>query len=255
MELSFAEMDAKLIELQKSRVPLKSEIDRIEVEIEFLESEKTDAENKLESIDIQMKIIAKKLYENKVKSLEVYTDDQFTNDIIRASYFCNREECGAVAYDYVNIADTEIIACTGFMLIKINSDCIPDYFKNTRIKWDTRSDFEQHINRKVKPIPSYKKILDEAEKTHRVVAEKIKASEFWDKVSEVSYSPETTFICAAVSFKIGDLKLTISKERLENVLMGMGDEEFTIRAYIDISPIILQGSRTMVIMMPIKPGV
>ena len=252
-DLSFQELDAKLIELQKSRAPIEREVERLEVEIEFLEDEKTDSENKLIDIDNQIKSIKKKFYEDKIKRLDVFTDDQFTNDFIRASYFSNRDsEDGSMSFNYVNVADSEIVACTGFMLIKINSDYIPDNLKNTRIKWDTRSDFEQHINHEVKSIPSYKKILGEAEKTHRLVAEKVKASDFWQVVKDVAHTPETMYMCAMVKFKIGGLNITFNEEYLKTGLMGMGDEEFAVYAHTDIAPMILQGIRTTVVLLPMR---
>ena len=252
-DLSFQELDAKLIELQKSRVPAKNKLSRIEAEMEDLEYDKCEAENELETIDRQIKNISKKIFEAKVKSIDVVTDDQFTNDFIRASYFSNRDsEDGSISFSYVNIADSEIVACTGFMLIKINSDCIPENLKNTRISWDTRTNFEQHINRDVKEIPSYKKILGEAEKTHRLVAEKMKASDFWQAVKDVTHTPETRYRCAMVNFKIGDLNITFNEEYLKTGLMGIGDEEFTIYAYNPITPMILQGTRTTVVLMPIR---
>ena len=253
MELSFKELDARLIELQKKRIPLEKKIESIEAEIEILEDDKTDVENDLSDIDKQIKNVKKKLLEDKVKSLDVFTDDQFTNDFMRASYFCSKDECGSVAFDFVNLTDSEIIACTGFVLIKINSDCIPENLKNTRIKWDVRKDFEQHINREVKPIPNYGKILGEAEKTPRLVAEKMKASDFWNVARDITHTPETKYMCAMVHFKIGNLSITFNKEYLNTGLMGMGDEEFTVYAHANITPMILQGTRTTVIALPMKP--
>ena len=252
-DLSFQELDAKLIELQESRAPIEREIERLGVEIEFLEDEKNDSENKLIEIDNQIKSIKKKIHEDKVKSLDVFTDDQFTNDFIRASYFCSREDGDRPIYNFVNLTDSEIIATNCFILIKINSNCIPENLKNTRIKWDVRKDFEQHINREVKPIPNYGKILGEAEKTHRLVAEKMKASDFWNVARDITHTPETKYMCAMVHFKIGNLSITFNKEYLNTGLMGMGDEEFTVYAHANITPMILQGTRTTVIALPMKP--
>jgi len=70
----------------------------------------------------------------------------------------------------------------------------------------------------------------------------------------VTHTPEKRYMCAMVHFKIGDLSITFNEEYLKTGLMGMGDEEFTVYAHTNITPMILQGTRATVVVLPMRDG-
>jgi len=240
------ELDQKLIKLTKERAVLSSRYDELDEQIFDVTEERDNVERRMDTLDLRIYDIKKQLLQSRVKDINVFTDDPFTNDFIRASYFAAKEDDLPASFYYINLTENELIACNGGQIaVIIKSDCIPDNLKNTRIKWDARSGFEEHVDRKVSAI-NIKKLLEVMADTELIVSD-CTAGTLTDLV-QVYPSGKLDY---AVKLNTAKARMTVNKEYLDTALMVMGDEVFDICCKGGLTPIIFKSDRITATAMPI----
>jgi DNA repair exonuclease SbcCD ATPase subunit len=141
------DLDKKILKLTKEHRELSSAYDQVCEEIEELEYRQESLESRMDGIEEEIKDLKERMLITKIQQLDIKTDDPFLKDFITASYFCIRsDESTRPILCNVNITENELQACDGYRAIIIRNSDIPISLKNTKVKWDVRDNFEQHIN-------------------------------------------------------------------------------------------------------------
>lgn len=239
------ELDEKLIELTKARNNLSSQYDALQEQIDDLEYEKDGINRKMDTVELRISDIKKKLLQSKVENINKFTNNTFVNDFIRASYFAAKEGDLPSQYYYINITETELIACdSGKMAVFIKSDYIPDNLKNTKIKWDARDNFEEHIDTNIRAI-DIKRLLEVTAET-KVIVRGCTVEMF--SILVQAYPSEK--LDYAVNLSTAKACILVNKEYLDTALMAMQDEVFEICTKGGITPIVFRGAKTTAMIMP-----
>lgn len=236
-------LDNELTRLGKEHKKLANEYDQLESEISDLLSDQGDIEARMDRIELQMKTIKAKMTEKKIYEINKFTDDPFTNDFIRASYFALKEDDGhRQHFQYINITDTELQACDTHRLIIIKCPHIPDELKNTKIMWDVRESFKDHIETEVE-FPDVHKVIPV--KDNAKLFPGVNPKDFYSTFKPAPHNDH----CVIIDFD--GMVIGVNKEYLDTALMVL-DGEFDLYVRDGLQPLTLEGDDITVILMPVR---
>lgn len=243
------QLDSQLIQLNNEYIKLDKRFAFLEEEIESLEDEKDSLESEMSSLEGQIKRIKTQLLDLKIQDINVFTDDKFTNDFIVASYLAMKDDERRGQFQYINITDIELMATDGYKGIIIKCDCIPDDVKNSKIKWDVRSNFAENINHELGEFPDLKSIIEGARSTHKKAPTSLTAKEFYETFEALE--PEDHGV-TIIKLKIADIKIAFNKEFLDTALMCMGEESFDVYVGGHLNPVLLESGSRSIVVLPIR---
>lgn len=236
-------LDNELIRLGKEYKKLTNEHDQLESEISDLLLDQGDIEARMDRIEAQMDMIKKKMTEKKIYEINKLTDDPFTNDFIRASYFALKEDDGhRQHFQYINITETELQACDTHRLVIIKCPHIPDELKNTKIRWDVREDFKEHIETDVE-FPDVHKVIPP--KDNAKLFPGVNPKDFYSTFKPAPHNDH----CVIIDFDGVDIG--INKEYLDEALMVLAGE-FDLYIRGELEPLTLEGKDITVILLPVR---
>lgn len=236
-------LDNKLTMLSKEYQKLDDEYSQLESEIEDLQSELDAVESKMSHVENQIKQVKAKLLEKKIHEINVFTDDPFVNDFIRASYFALKHaDGGRQHFQYINITETELQATDSHRLIIIKCPHIPGELKNTKIKWGVRDNFNDHIVADVNYPDVYSAVPS---KENARVYPKVNPKDFYSAFKPAPHG----HCCVKIDF--GGMEIGLNREYLDTALMVM-DGEFDLYIRGDTQPLTFEGKDITVILMPVR---
>lgn len=240
-------LDTKLTKLNQEYQKLDSRYDEVSSEIDSLQSELNDLEGDMERLEAQIKNVKEKLLTQKISDINVFTDDKFTNDFIRASYFAAKCD-ERIAFQYINITDSELQASDTHRLIVIRCPCIPKELKNTKIKWDIRENFKDHTETDI-DFPNVEKVIPGNEGA--ALYPGVKPENFYSifNLKPLIEYPNRDIECIKIDFN--DVKIGLNKEYLDTALMCLGGE-FDLYVRGKLEPLTFEGRNTTVILLPVR---
>lgn len=238
-------LDTELTRLSQKYQNMEDRYSQVESEINGLQDEMDDLENDMNRIEAQIKTVKEKLLQKKMSDINLFTDDRFTNDFIRVSYFAAKSE-DRVTFQYINITDSELQASDTHRLIIVKCPCIPDELKNTKIKWDVRDNFKDHIETDVK-FPDVNAVMPKKEGA--TLYPGVNPENFYNlfnpKLPMLSNSVE----CVKINF--GGVNIGLNKEYLDTALMCIGGE-FGLYVRGQLEALTLESKDTTVLLLPVR---
>lgn len=241
--------DAKLIELEKEYEELGWRLERIEGEIEDLDAEKEGIEDDMDTIESQISNIKKRMQDSVFEGLINQSDDKFTMDFIKASYFTGRGNSSRPLLNLVNITDTELQAVDGYKGITIKNMEIPAELQNKRFEWSIRENFEDNVSKIEGNFIDLKSIIPKKEDAKYTVTD-INSDNFYESLNSMPYEKETSREIIKLSYQ--DFKIACSKELMDDALMVLRGEKFTVYFYSNVSPILLESENMQIIVLPTR---
>lgn len=116
------ELDARLIELTTEYHRKNNKYAELEEEIWELESDRDKLGFNIDILEREIEKTRELLLKNKTEQLNVFTDDPFTNDFIKASYFADKSnDCNQSLFQYIHITDSLLVASDQRRLIVIKN--------------------------------------------------------------------------------------------------------------------------------------
>jgi hypothetical protein len=184
----------------------------------------------------------------KIKELDIKTEEPFLKDFIIASYFCNRNEDSRPELNYVNITNNELQAVDGMKAIIIRNSSIPDSLKNTKIKWDVRENFENNNGEYIESFIEIHKVFPPKNEYTFAIGE-ISVEDFYKKLKVNSYSNEPYLEIVTIET---DWKIGVNKEYLDTALLAFKGEKFSLKSISAVSPLLLENERKSVLVLPVR---
>lgn len=244
--MSIKNLDSQILELSRRYDKLYVQYSEIQEKLENLEDEKEDLSNEMDNIENRLKILKEKMLKEKSENLDITTDDKFTLDFIKASYFTSKGEDASLKFQVVNITDTELQAVDGYKAIIINSNDIPDELKNTTIKWDTRTNFKDGIIKLDEPFIDLKSIFrckeEFTEKIYNLNSEKFYSELKVKEVPEIHVDIMTPKNNTAL----------FRKEYLDVALISLKGQNFNVYYINENSPLFFESDSIKIIVLPVK---
>ena len=200
-----------------------------------------------------------KYYKNRLLNLsqlmphDISTYGEFYKYFILASFFAERSEIadeGKDAFQYVYITNDELMATDRFKGIIIKCESIPDDVKNSKIKWDVRSNYAENINRELEEFPDLKGIIEKARSVYKKVPAPVTAKDFYSTFDELEQ--EEDFYRTCVKLKIADVKIAFNKEYLDTALMCMSEDPFYVYIKDSTSGILMESEEKSIVVMPVR---
>jgi DNA polymerase III sliding clamp (beta) subunit (PCNA family) len=200
----------------------------------------------MDRIETEMTDIKKKMQTEKVKSLDIETTDSFTLDFIKASYFTAQDYDERPMLQHVNITENEIQAIDGYRKITIENDEIPEELKNTKIMWDVRENFKDHISKIEGKYPDTSSVEPKKEDI-KYTLENVTSENFYDHftIKNLKESRQHTVVLTYKGFIIA-----FNKEFLDMALTTLKEEIFTVYFTNNVTPVILESERIKVLVLP-----
>lgn len=242
------DLDAKLIKFtQEYRssyercTEKESEIEKLQEQMIALNSDVEDIEMYMISILKEIKTIKKRLLEGNVCA---FSNDQFINDFIRASYFCNIEGERPV-FQYVNITENQLQASDTHRLIVIKCPCIPDELKNSKIMLNVRDNFKDHINTDIE-YPNIDAVIPQKEGYDLFTG--VSSNNFY-KLFNTQSKPLLHDNGVMVNVDFAGVKICFNKDYLDTALLFMGGN-FDLYVKGALDPLIIENKDTMIVVCP-----
>ena len=240
------ELDHELIELQNEYKELDIRYGEIEAEIEELENDRDRVESQMNDIEKQIDHIKKEMMCVKIDALDIETDNKFTLDFIKASYFTARYNDARPVFQTVNITENELQACNGYKAIRIKNNEIPMELQNTKILWDVREKFEENINKVEGDFIKLSNIFPDP-KDMKYKIEGINSEMFYEFFSAKEYGTNGTF-----KLFYEDFMIAFNKELLNDALIALKGTTFTVSFMTSVSPVILESGDIQVLVLPVR---
>lgn len=242
-------LDMKIIELEKEYKDLDEELEGIEGEIEDLDFKKDCIERDMDIIENQISEIKKNMQNSAFEGLINESDDKFTMDFIKASYFTNRGDSSRPILSTVFVTDSELIALDGYRGIVIKNNQIPLGLHNKKIDWNVREDFENNISKVQGEFIDIKNVIPKKEDAKYIITD-VDSDNFYELLNSVPYEKETSREIIKLGYQ--DFKIACSKELMDDALMVLRGEKFTVYFYSNVSPILLENENMQIIILPTR---
>ncbi|MBW9154264.1 hypothetical protein [Clostridium estertheticum] len=246
--MDIIEKDLELIKLEAKYGKLDESIGDIENEIESLEDEKSTIEYEMDEIEEKITRIKEKMLEVKIESLNFKTDDKFTNDFMKASYFTARGDSSRPALQAVNIKENELWALDGYRAIIITNNDIPKELQNTNINWDIREDFKENIINEKLALIDIKNIIPKKEEAKYIIPG-VTPENFNNIFKTVEGKREKL---ATIKLYYEDFVIAAKGEFLNDALMVLKGKTFTIHFFSSVTPILITCENIEMIILPIR---
>ena len=141
------EIDKELIRLGDLLSKKELEYNNIQFQQEELEASLYILGDEITDINYMLRKLEKDLVTIEIESVNnELTGDEFIDSFIKCSYFCNKYD-NRNDLSCVSIKEDRLIALDGYKGIIIKCGSIPKELKNSYIRWDTREDFENNIEK------------------------------------------------------------------------------------------------------------
>lgn len=240
-------LDQKLIKLTNDRKHLDFRFRQIQGDIDDLEEKKDSVGCEIDDLDRAIEKIKEQIRSSVLYS---FSEDKFTNDFIKASYFALKDDDTREYFRCVYIADEELMATDSYRGIIIKCDVIPEQIKNSLIQWDIRESFKKYKKEIDGKYPDLKGIIQKIRDTHKKVMEDIKATDFYTVV-EMQPIP-TDEEMELVSIQCAEFKVILNKRYLDEALICFSGESFSIHMKDEKSPILLESGNISVAIVPLR---
>jgi hypothetical protein len=199
---------------------------------------------------MQMKAVKTKMLEKKIYEINKFTDDPFVNDFIKASYFSFKaDDNGRHQFQYINITETELQASETHRLIIIKCPHIQAELKNTKIKWDVRENFKDHVKTGVE-FPDVHRVIPSKEGAKAYSG--IKPENFYSlfKPSPFKFNPDNNDVeCVKIDFD--SVRIGLNKEYLDTALMVLdGEFDLYVRGWLE--PLTFESKDITIVLLPIR---
>lgn len=186
------------------------------------------------------------LLESEANKLDKFTGDDFVDDFIRASLFCDRLNKGTFL-QLVSVTKNFLVALDGYMLIKIYNNHIPKNLYNKYITWYTRKDFDKGIsNLKIENFINYDEMIPEDEFKYVIENATTRTFKKLLKIEKIKTNP----IMRRVIYK--DCLIYMQQKHLDAIFKALGGETFTVKFTNFSSPIIFQNNHMSIMITSTK---
>lgn len=240
-------LDQQRIELTNKRSHLYSKYRQINSEIRELERERDSISNEIDDLDSAIDKVEEQI---RTSVLYGFSDDKFTNDFIKASYFTLKEDDPRDYFECVHITGDELMATDSYSGIIIKCDVIPEQLKNSFIRWDVRACFKQNKRVINGEYPDLKGVIQKAKDTHKKVMEDIKATDFYTVVEMQPFPNDGEKELVEIQF--AEFKAILNKRYLDEALICFSGEFFSIYVKDEKSPILLESNNISVVVVPLR---
>ena len=240
--------DEEITTLEDSYESLLDRDKELTSKIENAENEQDDVENSMDNIEKEIDKIKSKMSVNKIKELNAKVDDQFTSDFIKASYFTATVYHKRPMLCLVNVSNNELQATDGYKAIIIKNNKIPEKLRNHMFKWNVRSNYENNIDYSEKQFINLQEIMSLKENIKYKISE-VNTNNFYK-----TFKPE---ICSkdgkkVVILEYKNFKIAFNKEFIDDALMILREEVFTIYLFSDKQPMIIRSKRMQILLLPMS---
>jgi hypothetical protein len=240
-------LDTELTRLSQLYQKLGGRYSEVESDMYGLQDELDDIESSMDRIVAQIETVKEKLLQKKMSDINVFTDDKFTNDFIRASYFAAKGE-NRPGFQCINITDSELQASDTHRLIIVKCPCIPDELKNTKIKWDVRDNFKDHIKTDVE-FPNVNAVIPSKEGATLYPGANPENFYTLFNPKPLTFSHNNSVECVKINF--GGVNIGLNKEYLDTALMCIGGE-FDLYVRGQLEALTLESKDTTVLLLPVR---
>lgn len=243
------EIDKRLINLRKQLKDSNNQYYVVISEINDLEYEAQKLEKECEDLEREIEQLERKLINVSTLDLDnVFTGDEFRDSFIKASYFCRKySDVANDKLEYVKIVNAKLFAIDGYRGIVINCSKIPQELKNTYIKWDTRENFKENIEKDIIWFYEINEIIDKAKSN---IVCQVNADDFFKQLCV-----DTRFVGnrEVAILEFNNKRVAFNKKYLEELLMVFGKTIITIHyPEIKTSPIIIKNDIQEALLLPIR---
>lgn len=242
-------LDSEIIKLEQRHRELEDRQEWIALEIDDLESEQNDIEYEMERIETSIAEIKKKMLMQKIEELNNESDDKFTMDFIKASFFTNRWGYERPILSVINVTDCELQALDGFRAIIIKNNDIPLELQNKRFNWKTRENFIENVSNVKDEFINIKKIIPSKEEATHVIHRM--TTEYFKKFLKCKlYEKEPSRNLVQLSYK--DFKITFNEDYINDALMVLKGSVFSVYFYSNVSPMYLETENMQIVVLPVR---
>jgi len=247
--MSIKSLDSNILALEKKYEKLDSRLQYVVGEIEDLESEQSDIEYEMGEIEIEIENNKKIMLGARIETLNIETDDVFTNDFMKASYFTAKYNETRPALQTVHIIDNELWALDGYRAIIITNNDIPVELRNSFIKWDVREKFENNTLHEEMNFIDIRTVMPKKEKAKYVI-ENVTSENFNETfmVEDI----KNASIPGAATMKYEDFLYGINREFLNDALTVLKNQTFTVYFEGEVLPILFKSENIEILLLPIR---
>lgn len=245
--MSIKNLDSDILELEKKYENLGYKLENILGEIEDLESEQNDIEYDMGEIEKQITVAKKEMLAG-IETFNIETDDVFTNDFMKASYFTARYDEGRPILQTVCIKENELWGLDGYRAIIITNNQIPKDLQNSYINWNIRENFEENILDENMKFVDLRSIMPKKENAKYVIQGL--TNENFNRVFKIEEMPCDIDDAGRLYYK--DFICGINREFLNDALMALKGKVFTMYIETKVSPILIEAENMEILLLPIR---